>query len=195
MKIIGLTGGIGSGKTTVAKMFEALGVPVYYADAEARKLMQSSAGLRGEIIKLLGENAYNIEGLNRSYIAQIVFRDRTKLNELNALVHPLVENHFKNWLKLQDSPYVVQENALIFENIKQSSFDVIITVTAPLEKRLKRVIKRDGSTEQQVIERIENQLNDEFKVEQATFVIHNITLDKCKDQVNLIHKQLLAENP
>ena len=195
MKIIGLTGGIGSGKTTVAKMFEALGVPVYYADAEARKLMQSSAGLRGEIIKLLGENAYNNDGLNRSYIAQIVFRDRTKLNELNALVHPLVENHFKNWLKLQDSPYVVQENALIFENIKQSSFDVIITVTAPLEKRLKRVIKRDGSTEQQVIERIENQLNDEFKVEQATFVIHNITLDKCKDQVNLIHKQLLAENP
>lgn len=192
MKIIGLTGGIGSGKTTVAKMFEELGVPVYYADAEARKLMQSSDVLREEIIKLLGEKAYNNDGLNPSYIAQIVFRDRTKLNKLNALVHPLVENHFKNWLILQDSPYVVQENALIFENMKQSSFDVIITVTAPLEKRLERVIKRDGSTEQQVIERIGNQLNDEFKVEQATFVIHNITLDKCKSQVNLIHKQLLV---
>jgi len=192
LKIIGLTGGIGSGKTTVAKMFEALGVPVYFADIEARKLMQNSDGLKEGIIKLLGEKAYNNDGLNPSYIAPIVFRDRAKLNKLNALVHPLVENHFKNWLKLQDSPYVVQENALIFENMKQSSFDAIITVTAPLEKRLERVIKRDGSTEQQVIERIENQLNDEFKVEQATFVIHNITLDKCKRQVNLIHKQLLA---
>lgn len=192
MKIIGLTGGIGSGKTTVAKMFEALGIPVYYADSEARKLMQNSAGLREEIIKLLGEKAYNNDGLNSSYIAQIVFRDKTKLNELNALVHPLVENHFKNWVKLQDSRYVVQENALIFENRKQSSFDAIITVTAPLQKRLERVIKRDGVTERQVIERIENQLNDAFKIEQATFVIHNITLDKCKDQVDLIHKQLLV---
>ncbi len=192
MKIIGLTGGIGSGKTTAAKMFEALGVPVYYADSEARKLMQNSAGLRKEIIKLLGNNAYNNDDLNRSYIAQIVFRDKTKLNELNALVHPLVENHFKNWVKLQNSRYVVQENALIFENMKQSSFDAIITVTAPLEKRLERVIKRDGVTEQQVVERIENQLNDVLKIEQATFVIHNITLDKCKDQVNQIHKQLLV---
>jgi len=192
LKIIGLTGGIGSGKTTVAKMFEALGIPVYYADSEARKLMQNSAGLREEIIKLLGEKAYNNDGLNSSYIAQIVFRDKTKLNELNALVHPLVENHFKNWVKLQDSRYVVQENALIFENRKQSSFDAIITVTAPLQKRLERVIKRDGVTERQVIERIENQLNDAFKIEQATFVIHNITLDKCKDQVDLIHKQLLV---
>jgi len=192
LKIIGLTGGIGSGKTTVAKMFEALGVPVYYSDSEARKLMQNSAGLREEIIKLFGVKAYKNDGLNRSYIAQIVFRNKTKLTELNALVHPLVENHFKNWIKLQNSCYVVQENALIFENMKQSSFDAIITVTAPLEKRLERVVKRDGVTEQQVIERIENQLNDKFKVEQATFVIHNITLDKCKDQVNLIHKQLLA---
>ena len=192
MKIIGLTGGIGSGKTTAAKMFEALGVPVYYADSEARMLMQSSAGLKEEIIKLLGEKAYNNDGLNRSYIAQIVFRDKTKLNELNTLVHPVVENHFKNWVKLQNSRYVVQENALIFENMKQSSFDAIITVTAPLEKRLERVIKRDGVTEQQVVERIENQLNNEIKIEKATFVIQNITLDKCKDQVNHIHKQLLV---
>jgi dephospho-CoA kinase len=87
---------------------------------------------------------------------------------------------------------LVQENALIFENMKQSSFDAIITVTAPLEKRLERVINRDGSTEQEVLERIENQLNDEFKVAQATYVIHNTTLDKCRGQVNLIHKQLLT---
>ena len=192
MKIIGLTGGIGSGKTTIAKMFEALGVPVYYADTEARELMHSSADLRRGIIKLIGEKAYKKDGLNRPYIAQIVFRDKTKLNELNALVHPLVENHFKNWVKLQDSPYVVQENALIFENMKQSSFDAIITVTAPFNKRLERVMKRDGVSKQQVVERIENQLNDELKIKQATFVINNTTLDKCKDQVNFIHKQLLA---
>ena len=192
MKIIGLSGGIGSGKTTVAKMFEALGIPVYYADDEAKELMQNSDVLRAKIMKLLGEKAYNNDGLNRPYIAQIVFRDKTKLNELNALVHPIVENLFKNWVKLQDSSYVLQENALIFENKKQSSFDAVITVTAPLQKRLERVIKRDGVTEQQVIERIENQLNDAFKIEHATFVIHNTTLDKCKDQVNQIHKQLLV---
>ena len=191
MKIVGLTGGIGSGKSTVAKMFEELGVPVYYADVEAKKLMQSSPVLRKKIIALIGTKAYRAEDINRSYIAQVVFNDRKKLEQLNALVHPEVENHFKKWLVLQNSAYVIQENALIFENNKQGHYDSIITVTAPFEKRIERVMKRDGVPKQQVLDRIDNQIDDDYKVRHATFVIQNTILSESKDQVSRIHRQLL----
>ena len=191
MKIVGLTGGIGSGKTTVAKLFEDLGVPVYYADIEAKKLMQNLPVLRKKIIALFGEEAYHGEDINRSHIAQIVFRDREKLKKLNALVHPEVEDHFKKWLALQNSAYVIQENALIFENHKQGSYDSIITVTAPLEKRIERVVKRDGVTRQQVLDRIDNQIDDDYKVSHASFVINNSILSESKDQVRQIHWRLM----
>ena len=191
MKIVGLTGGIGSGKTTVAKLFEDLGVPVYYADIEAKKLMQNSPVLRKKIIALFGEEAYHGEDINRSHIAQIVFTDREKLKLLNALVHPEVEDHFKKWLALQNSAYVIQENALIFENHKQGSYDSIITVTAPLEKRIERVVKRDGVTRQQVLDRIDNQIDDDYKVSHASFVINNSILSESKDQVSQIHWRLM----
>ena len=191
MKIVGLTGGIGSGKTTIAKMFEELGVPVYYADMEAKKLMQNSAGLRKKIIALLGEDAYDHKGINRAFIAQIVFHDREKLEQLNALVHPQVENHFKKWLGLQNAAYIIQENALIFEKNKQAAYDRIITVTAPFEKRIERVVKRDGVTRQQVLDRIDNQIDDDYKVKQASFVINNTVLSESKDQVSHIHRQLI----
>lgn len=194
MKIVGLTGGIGSGKTTVAKMFEKLGVPVYYADKEAKRLMKESKSLKQEIIALLGEKAYRNDDINRSYIAQIVFQDKKQLKELNALVHPIVESDFIKWLGALDSSYVIQENALIFENDKRSKYDVVITVTAPLTLRLERVMKRDGVSEKQVFDRIENQLDDEIKTRHADFVVNNIDLKKCKDQVQEIHKQLLSKN-
>lgn len=191
MKIVGLTGGIGSGKTTIAKMFEELGVPVYYADIEAKKLMQNSVSLRKKIIALFGEEAYSNNGLNRTYIAKIVFNDRKKLEQLNALVHPEVENHFKKWLGLQNATYVVQENALIFENNKQGYFDSIIAVTAPFEKRIERVMKRDNVTKQQVLDRITNQIDDDHRVKHAAFVINNTDLSESKDQVSQIHRRLL----
>lgn len=194
MKIVGLTGGIGSGKTTVAKMFEKLGVPVYYADKEAKRLMKESKSLKQGIIALLGEKAYRNDDINRSYIAQIVFQDKKQLKELNALVHPIVESDFIKWLGALDSSYVIQENALIFENDKRSKYDVVITVTAPLTLRLERVMKRDGVSEKQVFDRIENQLDDEIKTTHADFVVNNIDLKKCKDQVQEIHKQLLSKN-
>lgn len=194
MKIVGLTGGIGSGKTTVAKMFEKLGVPVYYADKEAKRLMKESKSLKQGIIALLGEKAYRNDDINRSYIAQIVFQDKKQLKELNALVHPIVESDFIKWLGALDSSYVIQENALIFENDKRSKYDVVITVTAPLTLRLERVMKRDGVSEKQVFDRIENQLDDEIKTRHADFVVNNIDLKKCKDQVQEIHKQLLSKN-
>jgi dephospho-CoA kinase len=191
LKIVGLTGGIGSGKTTIAKMFEELGVPLYYADIEAKKLMHSSAILRKKIIALMGADAYSNEDLNRGYIAKIVFNDRKKLEQLNALVHPEVENHFKKWLGLQNAAYVIQENALIFENNKQGHFDSIIAVTAPFEKRIERVMKRDDVTKQQVLDRIDNQIDDDYKVKHATFVINNTILSESKDQVSHIHRRLL----
>lgn len=194
MKIVGLTGGIGSGKTTVAKMFEKLGVPVYYADKEAKRLMKESKSLKQGIIALLGEKAYRNDDIDRSYIAQIVFQDKKQLKELNALVHPIVESDFIKWLGALDSSYVIQENALIFENDKRSKYDVVITVTAPLTLRLERVMKRDGVSEKQVFDRIENQLDDEIKTTHADFVVNNIDLKKCKDQVQEIHKQLLSKN-
>ena len=194
MKIVGLTGGIGSGKTTVAKMFEKLGVPVYYADKEAKRLMKESKSLKQGIIALLGEKAYRNDDINRPYIAQIVFQDKKQLKELNALVHPIVESDFIKWLGALDSSYVIQENALIFENDKRSKYDVVITVTAPLTLRLERVMKRDGVSEKQVFDRIENQLDDEIKTRYADFVVSNINLKKCKDQVQEIHKQLLSKS-
>lgn len=195
MKIVGLTGGIGSGKTTVAEMFEKLGVPVYYADKEAKNLMKTSASLKKGIIDLLGENAYKNDDIDRAYIAQIVFRDSAKLNALNALVHPLVESHFRNWLGTLSSGYAIQENALIFENDKQSKYDVVITVTAPLKTRLERVMKRDGVTEKQVLDRIKNQLDDAVKIGQADYVVNNIHINNSKDQVLEIHKQILSAIP
>ena len=126
-KILGLTGGIGSGKTSVAKMFTAMGVPVYNADYEAKVLMQSSEKVKSKIIELFGEKAYLKNGLNRSYIAQNVFKDKEKLNALNAIVHPEVAAHFNTWMSLQSHPYVVKEVAILFEIDAQNQFDFILT--------------------------------------------------------------------
>jgi dephospho-CoA kinase len=192
VKIVGLTGGIGSGKTTIAKMFEKLKVPVYYADDQAKKLMQYSGPLRDGIIALFGEKAYIGKDLNRTYIAGLVFRDKQKLKQLNALVHPVVEAHFRNWAAAQDVPYVLQESALIYENRKQQQFDAVILVTAPLETRIERVIKRDGLSKQNIVERIENQMSDSLKIPEATFVIHNTDLTKSQERVRQIHEQLIV---
>jgi len=191
MKVIGLTGGIGSGKTTIAKMFESLGIPVYYADIEAKKLMNSSNELKVKLIDLFGDNAFDTNALNSSYIANIVFNDKKKLKELNALVHPEVEKHFKNWLKDQKAAYVIQENAIIFENNKQFDYDYIITVTAPEKIRIERIIERDNTTKEQVIQRMNNQLDDDFKVKNSKYVIYNTDIQESKLQAESIHKALI----
>lgn len=192
MKVIGLTGGIGSGKSTVARMFELLNVPVYYADLEAKNLMNSAETLKLGIAQLFGEKAYVNNMLNRGYIADIVFRDKEKLQALNTLVHPEVRKHFLDWVDSQIGPYVIQENPLIFEKKDQHLFDKVITVTADKEIRIQRVIDRDGLTKEQVLDRMANQLADTLKTELADFVIYNETLENTKIQVNDIHQQLLG---
>jgi dephospho-CoA kinase len=191
VKVIGLTGGIGSGKSTVARMFELLNVPVYYADQEAKRLMTDSANLKLGIVRLFGEMAYVNNELNRGYIADIVFKDKEKLKALNALVHPEVRKNFLHWVGAQNSPYVIQENPLIFEKNDQKSFDKVIIVTADKELRIQRIMERDGLSKEQVLDRMSNQLDDTKKSELADFVIYNETLEDTKVQVNLIHRQLL----
>ena len=192
MKVIGLTGGIGSGKSTVARMFELLNVPVYFADKEAKKLMNTTSKLKLGIVQLFGEQAYLNNELNRGYIADIVFNNKEKLKALNALVHPEVRKHFMAWVAAQSGPYVIQENALIFEKNDQHLFDKVILVTADRKIRIKRVMDRDDVSEKQVIERMLNQWDDASKTKLADFVIYNDNLEKTKAQVRHIH-QLLIE--
>nr|WP_297788143.1 dephospho-CoA kinase [uncultured Allomuricauda sp.] len=192
MMIVGLTGGIGSGKSTVAKMFIELGVPVYDSDMEAKKLMVNSNEVKNAISELLGEEAYLNEGLNRPYIADKVFKDPEILGELNDIVHPAVREHFLEWVNHQKSPYVIQETALIFENNAQDKYDCTILVTAPEETRIQRVMDRDKIEKQAVIDRINNQMDDKKKVDLADFSLENLELDKTKRRVNELHLKLLA---
>ena len=176
MKVIGLTGGIGSGKSTVARMFELLNVPVYYADQEAKRLMTNSTTLKLGIVQLFGERAYVNNKLNRRYIADVVFKDKVKLEALNALVHPEVRKDFLQWVDSQQAPYVMQENPLIFEKNDLELFDKVIIVTADKEVKIQRIIDRDGLSKDQVLDRMANQLDDTEKTKLADFVIHNESL-------------------
>jgi len=190
MIIVGLTGGIGSGKSTVARFFKEFGVPVYNSDKQARKLMHKSKKLRKAIIKLLGKDAYDGKKLNSSGIAQKVFADKELLEALNSLVHPAVKKHFQKWANKQKPDYVIQEAAVLFENGSYKNYDYIILVRAPLTSRIARIQERDGSTEADVKARIKHQWSDEEKSALSHYIIDNIDLDKTKLEVERIHGEL-----
>ena len=189
--LVGLTGGIGSGKTTVANFFKELGIPVYIADTEAKALMNRSIVIKRKLIALFGENAYQEGKLNREYLSQKIFNDKDLLQKMNAIVHPKVASHFKRWVKKQDAPYVISEAAILFENGSYKKYDYIITVTAPEHVRLKRVMSRDNSSEKKVKSVMDNQWKDAEKIKLSDFVIQNINLEEAKAQVQQIHKKLL----
>ena len=193
MIIVGLTGGIGSGKTTVASMFSDLGVPIYIADVEAKALMNRSKVIKRKLIGLFGEDAYMDGRLNRPFLASKIFNDQDLLEQMNAIVHPKVASHFKRWVKRQTSHYVIKEVAILFENGGYRSCDKVITVTAPVDIRLKRVISRDNSSESKVKAIMSNQWSDDEKIKLSDFVIHNIDLKDTEEQVNRIHQKILAE--
>ncbi len=192
MTVVGLTGGIGSGKTTVAAMFKELGVPVYNSDKEARHLMNTSKKVVQAITRLLGPEAYSNSKLNSVYVADQVFRNTEILLKLNAIVHPEVRKHFLAWMKKQQAPYVIQETALIFENASQNFYDKIILITAPKKERIQRVKHRDGISEKNVLSRIENQWNDSLKIPLSDFVVENRNLHETKSKIQEIHQRLLA---
>ncbi len=190
-KIVGLTGGIGSGKTTVANFFKDLEVPVYTADTEAKALMNRSKVIKRKLIALFGDKAYLDNALNKPYIASQIFNNQELLKKMNAIVHPKVAKHFSNWVKKQKAIYVISEVAIIFENNSQHRYDFIITVVAPVQTRLQRVIKRDNSSKDKVKAIMNNQWSDQQKIEGSNFVINNEDLNATKLQVNQIHNKLL----
>lgn len=193
-KIIGLTGGIGSGKSTVASYIASKGIPVYIADDEAKKIMELPEVIL-EVQQLFDENVLlENKQLNRTKIAEIVFKNPQKLQELNAIIHPKVKQHFINWLKqYEDFSFVVKEVAILFETGGDTSCDKIILVTAPEEVRIKRVMQRDKTERINVKNRIKNQLSDKEKKAKSDFVIENIDMNNTMKQVDKVLK-ILNEN-
>lgn len=188
---IGITGGIGSGKTTVARIFEVLGIPVYYADDAAKRIMNEDIYLRQEIIKNFGELSYVNDKLNREYLASIVFHDKKKLAILNALVHPATIRNSAHWMKCQTSPYAIREAALIFESGVQDQLDYVIGVSAPLELRIERAMQRDKLTRRQVLDRMDRQINETIKMRLCDFVIVNDTKKPVIAQVLKLHEKFM----
>mgnify|MGYP003339144386 FL=1 len=189
---VGLTGGIGSGKTTVAKIFEVLGIPVYYADEEAKQLMNTHPLLIIEIKGLFGNDAYRDGMLNRALIAEKVFNDKEKLQKLNAIVHPFTIEHGKKWMYEQHGPYAIKEAALIFESGIQGEFDKVIGVFAPNALRIQRTMKRDGISYEQVMERIQHQIDDDIKIKLCDDVIINDEQKMLVPQVLALHEKYLT---
>jgi dephospho-CoA kinase len=189
---IGLTGGIGSGKSTVAKVFEVLGIPVYYADEAAKRIMNEDEQLKQQIIQLFGANAYKNNELDRKYIAGQVFDNKEKLDVLNSLVHPATIRDGDNWMRKQTAPYAIKEAALIFESGTQGQLDYIIGVSAPAPLRLLRAMKRDGSTRDQVQSRMSKQIQEAIKIRLCDFVIYNDEVQAVLPQVVKLNHTLLS---
>lgn len=190
VKVIGLTGGIGSGKTTIANYFDELGVPVYIADDAGKKVMQFES-VKAQIKTTFGDALFENEILNRAKLAEIVFNNADKLAALNAIVHPAIKNDFELWLKEKASfQYVIYEAAILFESGRYKDCDVIITVTAPEDIRIERVVKRDNTTREQVLSRMKMQWNDEKRISLSNFVINNSNLKIAKEEVVKILKIL-----
>jgi dephospho-coA kinase len=189
---VGLTGGIGSGKTTIANLFALhFSIPIYIADTKAKELVANNKQLQQEIVTLLGEEAF-VEGrYNTSFVAQEVFSNKEKLDKLNAIIHPYVQQDFLQWKQSQQAPYVIKEAAILFESGSYRDCDFIIMVTAPLEERIERVMLRDKIDRETVEKRIKNQWNDEKKIELSTFVIENREIDKNLDKIEIIHSKIV----
>ncbi|MGV6828093.1 MAG: dephospho-CoA kinase [Flavobacteriales bacterium] len=190
MKIVGLTGGIGSGKTTVAKMFKELGVPVYISDVEAKKLTQTSKIIKRKLTQLLGEQTYKDGVLNKKYVANKIFNNQQLLEDTNAIIHPKVSQHFKKWIKKQKGNFCIKESAILFENGTSKNCDYTILVTSPKKVKIQRILQRDKTTLEAIEARMNNQWLDEKKEKLADFVIENIDLEITKEKVKKLYLKL-----
>jgi dephospho-CoA kinase len=189
-KIIGLTGGIGSGKTTLANYIASKGIPVYIADVEAKKLMEKPKVIQ-EIIKTFGEDVKGSNGIDKAKLSKLVFDSPDKLKQLNAIIHPKVGKHFEKWIKRNEShAIVVKEAAILFESGAYKNCDKIITVVTPENTRIQRVVQRDNVTEEMVRSRIKNQWSDEQRMALSDYIVINENLDEAKNQVDVIISEL-----
>lgn len=191
MKKIGITGGIGSGKTYVASVFQSLGIPIFNADIQAKKLMTFSRKLIKLVKEEFGNDIYKDSDLNKEKLASIVFSNSDKLQKLNSLVHPIVKEEFNNWCKKQTSPYVIKEAAILFESNSHIGLDAVICVSAPLELRIERLLNRDDCSEKEIKKRIENQISQEEKQKLSDYIIVNDEKELLLPKIIKIHKELL----
>lgn len=190
---VGITGGIGSGKSTVSRIFELLGIPVYYADTAAKEIMQTDEALKKAVKEHFGADIYGPDGkLDRAALGKIVFNDKDKLELLNSIVHPATIRHSDEWANRQTSPYVIKEAALLFESGSFQYLDKIIGVSAPQAMRIARVMKRDHVTREEVLARINKQIDDNIKMRLCDYVIHNDEQQMVIPQVLALHQQLIS---
>lgn len=188
---IGLTGGIGSGKSTIAKIFEVLGIPVYYADTEAKRIMNEDLQLKAQILQHFGEDAYKDDQLNRSYLSSVVFNNKEKLALLNSLVHPATIRNSKEWINKQTTAYAIKEAALIFESGTHEYLDYVIGVSAPAHLRIHRAMQRDNLSREEVLQRMSKQIEEVIKMHLCDFIIYNDEVKPVLPQVLELHKKLV----
>jgi len=189
---LGITGGIGSGKTSVCRVFGVMGIPTFSADPEARKIMESDKTIKRRINTIAGRDLYINGILNREKLASLIFNDDALLKKVNSLVHPIVFDHFVKWAKEQMTPYVILEAAILHESGASKLVDRVVSVVAPLEERVERVIKRNDLSREQVFASIKNQMDDQTRITLSDYIIHNSENDMIIPAVLQIHKELLA---
>ncbi|MBA3827404.1 MAG: dephospho-CoA kinase [Taibaiella sp.] len=184
---VGITGGIGTGKTTVCQVFETLGIPVFYADTAAKELMNTDTALRTAIINLFGKEVYNNGLLDNKRLSELVFNDSEKLSKLNAIVHPATIAYGKEWMEKQQAPYVIKEAAIFFESGSYKDMDVVIGIAAPLGLRIERAMQRAGATLEQVNARIAQQMDNDEKMKLCQYVLVNDEHEAILPQVIKLH--------
>lgn len=190
---VGLTGGIGAGKSTVAQIFKSLGVPVFDADDAAKKILVQDEEVKQKVINAFGEFAYENGMPNRKYIASIVFKDPYQLEILNSIVHPATIKAAENWFHVQAFPYCIKEAALLFETGTVSGLDYVIGVTAPKALRIQRVMQRDALSRDDVLARMQNQIDETIKIKLCDFVIQNNETTSLIEQVLFIHQTIMQQ--
>jgi dephospho-CoA kinase len=192
---VGITGGIGSGKSTVCRVFATLGIPVYESDTRAKEIMDTDAAVASHIKVLFGEDIYADGALDRKRVAEAVFQDKTLLEKLNGIVHPAVGRDFERWAESHEqegAPYVVLESAILFESGFDRYCEVVVTVSAPIEERIERTVLRDGMTADRVRERMANQMTDSQREARADYVIYNAERELATEQVLALHKRFIS---
>lgn len=187
---VGITGGIGSGKSTVCRMLVERGIALYDADSRAKELMSTSEALRKALIENFGTETFTAEGLNRAYLAERVFNDKQQLHLLNSLVHPAVIADFEAWAEGQEGHYVLFESAILFEAGLESRVDAVVAVMAPEALRVERVMARDGHSAEQVMARIKNQMSDDERSDRAKYSIVNVDIEDLEEDVEQLHRRL-----
>lgn len=191
---VGLTGGIGSGKSKVAEFLRDREVAIYDSDSRAKELMMSNEALREALIAEFGPECYTADGINRAWLAQRVFNNEAELARLNAIVHPAVMRDFAEWAEAQEGNYVVLESAILLEAGLESHVDVVVAVMAPKELRLERAMLRDGASREQIEERMRNQMSDEERTDRAKYAIVNIDLEELEEDVEQLHRRLCYDS-